>query len=148
LEPTEELDATCREPWRDLARMPLGGWFRLGTPMGFPIRVIGGKIRPREPEREMDNRTRFSVGPFVSESLFRARIAINSPSPRRFFRNTHTLLLKRSPSALWPHPYHPSTMPNTATRNIDAVLDGQLYIGKYVFSNLRNFVCNFSLHFH
>jgi hypothetical protein len=39
-------------------------------------------------------------------------------------------------------------MPNTATRNIDAVLDGQLYIGKYVFSNLRNFVCNFSLHFH
>ena len=33
----------------------------------------------------------------------------------------------------------PSPMPNTATHNIDTVLDGQLYIGKYAFlSHLLN----------
>jgi hypothetical protein len=36
-------------------------------------------------------------------------------------------------------------MPNTATRNIDAVIDGQLYIGKYVLSNRRQFFASFSL---
>lgn len=38
-------------------------------------------------------------------------------------------------------------MPDTATRNIDSVIDGQIYIGKCVFFNRRHFVRKFSRRF-
>jgi len=95
--------------------------------------VIGDKIRPREPEREINRRERVS------------RIAIRTPPLGASFGTTHTLSLKLSPCLCRPSPFlyptHPPGMPITATHNIDPVVDGQIYIGKCVFSFLGAIFC-------
>jgi hypothetical protein len=55
------------------------------------------------------------------------------------FRTTTHLSLKRPHCTSLPPPIstphcHPSSMPITATHNIDTVIDGQIYIGKCVFT--------------
>jgi hypothetical protein len=65
--------------------------------------------------------------------------ALPSLSPHLLFKITIRSLLNALPFCSVPSQYptplyhYPSAgMPNTATRNIDTVIDGQLYIGKYV----------------
>ena len=82
------------------------------------------------------------------------RIAISALShPFPSFQNHHRPSLLNALLSglsllknLTPLNHHPSSMPNTATRNIDTIIDGQLYIGKCVSTTRRHlFLRVFSL---
>lgn len=78
--------------------------------------------------------------------FYTPRIAISALShPFPSFQNHHRPSLLNALLSglsllknLTPLNRHPSRMPNTATRNIDTIIDGQLYIGKCVSTTRRH----------